>query len=221
MMQHKPGSIDGDAIVIRDYANLKQDKARAESRIRISHLSMASKRITEDYPDLAAWFCLRVMTGREFAVEKALIEEGVEAIVPATMASRVVRRGRVREVAPRPVMPCYVLVRCVPSAGAFVGLRRFDKVLDIVGGAERPYRIPDKFVNRFIALAKEGAYEHREPAAITFMVNEVVRICDGPFASFPATVVSIDIERSRVNVEASIFGRSTPIDLDIAQIEKV
>lgn len=226
-MRHKRGQFDcGAPITIRPYAEFKQEKARAETRLSIHHLSMASKAVTEriirDEPDMKAhWFCLRVMTGREIAVEDALEKAGVEALVVRRKGKPYFLRGRVREVPDKPVIRGYVLVRCLELPAAISGLVRVDDVIGIVGGPMRPYRADAESITRFKQMAAEGKYDHRDPVKEKYDVGSKVRVCDGPFASFPGVVTAVDYDRFRISVEVSIFGRETPVELDIAQIEKV
>lgn len=216
-MQHRRSDFDGKVSI---KGLLKLDKIADDERIRISNLAMASRRIIADYPDLCSWYCLKVMTGREFAVEKHLYEENVEVLVPTRRGEE--RRTRHRIIpAPRlPVMPGYVLVQCLYKPECFVALRRVKHVIGLIGGGEMPYRIPFEFVEKFRKRAHEGTYDSRE-VLLTYKLGETVRITDGPFASFDAIVTAIDGVKHRITVEASIFGRSTPVELDIAQIEKV
>lgn len=228
-MQHRRGQFElATPIVIRrSCLAFTQEKSARDTEIRIDQLSMASRsvvsRIAADYDEMKpAWFCLRVLTGRESAVEKLLDDADVEVLVVRSGAYKVVRRGRVRIMPARPVVAGYVLVRCLNLPAAMAGLAHVNDVLGIVGGASSPYRIPDEEVIRFKALADDGKYTHRVPVNVDYMVGEQVRVCDGPFASFDAIVTSIDMaEKFRVSVEVSIFGRSTPVELDIAQIEKM
>lgn len=239
-MQHRKGSFDGfdisryvsvprksgGEVMIRDVAIRKRDNVADDLAIHINHLSMASRasteRIAADYPEFKpGWFCLRVMTGREFAVEKRLDDAGVETLVVRSNSYKVVRKKRVRIVPEKPVIKGYVLVRCLPTAAAMMGLLHVDDVIDVVGGAVRPWRAEMKSINRFKDLAANGKYDHREEEAYSFKVGEGVRVTDGPFASFPAVVTAVDLERFRVTVDVAIFGRSAPVDMDIAQIEKM
>lgn len=190
-----------------------------DREIHIHHLGMASRRITADYPELAGWFCLRVMTGREFSVEKSLFDAGVEAIVPQRKGQEIRKRGRIIPACTLPVIPGYVLVRCVPSAAAFVGLRHVPSVISVVGKGETPYRVPLKFVSRFIDLAVSGEYDYRH-AETELKVGSKIHVIDGPFASFPAVVCGIDRAcEGRIDVEVNIFGRPTPVELDLAQVQ--
>ncbi|MDX3929208.1 MAG: transcription termination/antitermination protein NusG [Shinella sp.] len=226
-MQHKRGTFgEVAAIEIRPYCDYKQDKAIRERRIAVTHLSMASKsvveRISGDYPEMKpGWYCLRVMTGREMAVEKCLGEAGVEVLVVRSNPYRVVCRGRVKEVSAAPVITGYVLVHCLPIAAAIAGLLSVNDVIEIVGGPMNPYRANEEEIAKFKDLANRGKYDHRKAEKVKFMVGEHVRVCDGPFASFPGVVTAIDEKLFRISVEVNIFGRATPVELDLAQIEKV
>ncbi|TWF53251.1 transcription termination/antitermination protein NusG [Neorhizobium alkalisoli] len=223
-MQHKRGSFFNFAngeVEIRDYALLKVENAQRAQAIRINQLGLASRRIADEYPHLAAWFCLRTTAGREFLVESALIDAKVQALVPTRKGDKIMKRHRIIPAPTLPVLPGYVLVRCVPAPGAMAGLRRFERVLDVIGTAEKPYRVPDKFVSKFIEKAVAGEYDHRPPAPADYPVGQPVRVIDGPFASFPGTVTDFDGESCRIRVEVMIFGRATPVELDVAQIEKV
>ncbi|MGO6999001.1 transcription termination/antitermination protein NusG [Rhizobium leguminosarum] len=206
--------------MVSDAGYRKLDKIADEQRIRISNLAMASRRIIADYPEMCSWYCLSIMTGREFAVEKYLYEENVEALVPTWRTAPKYTRGRMIEPQKRPVMPGYVLVQCAASAHAFLALRRVKHVIGIIGGAETPFPIPLKHIVKFRERAKSGGYDYR-PVLVAYHLGEIVRVTEGPFASFGAEVTACDGEKHRVTVEVEIFGRKTPLELDIAQIEKV
>ncbi|MBX4944625.1 transcription termination/antitermination protein NusG [Rhizobium binae] len=217
-MQHKRGEFEGKVSI---KGLLKLDKIADEQRIRISNLAMASRRIIADYPDSCPWYCLAVRTGSEFTVEKYLYEENVEVLVPTRKTAPKYSRGRMIEPQKRPVMPGYVLVQCAASAHAFLALRRVKHVIGIIGGAEMPYRIPLKHIEKFRERARSGGYDYRPVGIIDYRLGEVVRVIEGPFASFSAEVIAFDGEKHRIEVEVEIFGRKTPVELDVAQIEKV
>lgn len=222
MMQHK--DINGELIHIRDYAEFKQDKQRKETALHIHHLAMASRRIVDNYPDLAGWYCLRVKDRREFAVEKVLTDSDVISLVATRPPEIVVRRGRKWTIPEQPWMPGYVLTRIVPSAGAFDGLHGVKDVLSTVGGSGRPYRISDKVIDKFTKYVASLSQEKSDRQADLgeFLKGQIVKIIDGPFASFEGVIVdNVAKGADKLKCEVSIFGRSTPFELDIASVEKL
>src|SRR5882724_7457027 len=90
------------------------------------------------------------------------------------------------------------------------------KVAGFLGGkGTKPLPISESEATRIMDQVKEGVTTVKP--LITFEIGEQVRVCDGPFTSFNGMVEEIDQERSRVKVAVSIFGRSTPVELEYSQ----
>jgi transcriptional antiterminator NusG len=93
------------------------------------------------------------------------------------------------------------------------------KVMGFIGGtSDKPAPITEKEANAILNRVQEGAEKPRPK--VLFEPGEVVRINEGPFNDFNGVVEEVDYEKSRLRVEVSIFGRSTPVDLEFSQVEK-
>ena len=88
-----------------------------------------------------------------------------------------------------------------------------------LGAENKPMPISEKEAMHILHKVQEGV--ERPKASVSFEIGENVRVADGPFASFSGVVEEIDEARSRVKVAVSIFGRATPVELEVAQVEKV
>jgi transcription termination/antitermination protein NusG len=93
------------------------------------------------------------------------------------------------------------------------------KVMGFIGGSsDRPAPISEKEANEILQRVQEGTDTPRPK--ILFEPGEVVRVVDGPFNDFSGVVEEVNYEKSRLRVAVSIFGRSTPVELEFGQVEK-
>lgn len=193
-------------------------------RINATMLSMASS----NQPGERQWFVLHVMTGREKAVESALVAGSVQSYLPTQEQGKRVVRRRVVAGGTRPALPGYVLVSVVPSAAAFAGLIRLDGVIGLVGGAEKPHRVSDKDVARFKVLI--GDAHAVEAARQEFEKGDRVRFEIGPFAGFEGRIAKVRMAKGKRGekpiavdaiVEVTIMGQSHAITTPLALLEKL
>lgn len=163
----------------------KLDRRLAELSRERRLLSRAAMRASDDSP----WMALKVLTGRELAVEKVLLAAGVEVCVPMRMGPELRRRGRVSPPQALPVLLGYVLVRCVVSSEAIAGLIGIEKVLGIVGGNETPWLMSVENIRAFADKAADGRYDWERPAGL-FRRGMQIEIKDGLFAGAKGTILS-------------------------------
>ena len=105
------------------------------------------------------------------------------------------------------------------SDNAWHVVKNTPKVTGFVGGGTRPLPIPDEEVERIVNRVKE-AVEKPKPK-FDFRAGETVRIVDGPFSNFTGSVEEINEDRSTLKVMVTIFGRSTPVELEFLQVERL
>lgn len=172
------------------------------------------------------WYVVHVYSGfekkisehiREQAAKKGLSDHFDEILVPAEEVTEV-RRGR-KVNSERKFFPGYVLVKMELSDQAWHLVKDTPKVTGFLGSRTRPTPITNSEAQRIVKQAQEGFESPR--SSLSFEIGEQVRVSDGPFTSFNGSVEEVDTEHQRLKVSVSIFGRSTPVDLDYHQVEKL
>ena len=120
----------------------------------------------------------------------------------------------------RKLLPSYILVQMVMSDRTKTVVKNTPKVTGFLGaqGNDDPPPLSEREVQRLTTQLSEGALKPKPK--VQYDNGDTVRVIDGPFANFNGTIEEVNNEKGRVKVLVSIFGRSTPVDLDFMQIEK-
>lgn len=170
-----------------------------------------------------AWYVIHCYSGYENKVRHNL-EQRIETmgmkdrifdVVIPTQEEIEVREGKRRTVE-RHIFPGYVLVNMSLSEESWYVVRNTPGVTGFVGMGNLPTALRPEEVSQIIKRMEADA----PTVKVTFKVGERVRIIDGPFNDFRGTVAEIDMERTKVRVMVSFFGRETPVELDFLQVEK-
>ncbi len=176
-------------------------------------------------PDLR-WYVVHAYSGMEKAVERNIIERINRAGMQDKFGRILVPMEEVVEVkngqkktTERKFFPGYVLVEMVMGDDTWHLVKHTNKVTGFVGGAKnRPSPISEAEVAKIVNQMQEGTEKPRHK--VEFVVGEYVRVKDGPFTDFNGSVEDVNYDKSKVRVSVTIFGRSTPVELEFSQIEK-
>lgn len=174
------------------------------------------------------WYIVHAYSGFEKKVAQAIREQAVQknithliedVVVPVEEVVEV-RRGK-KVAAERKFFPGYVMVKMELTDETWHMVKNTAKVTGFLGGGGkgRPVPILDREAEAIFAQVRDGVSPSK--SMISFEIGENVKIIDGPFESFVGLVEQVDDEKSRVKVSVSIFGRSTPVDLEYSQVEKM
>ncbi|MBS0272673.1 MAG: transcription termination/antitermination protein NusG [Proteobacteria bacterium] len=172
------------------------------------------------------WYVVNVYSGfekkvadhiREQAAKKGLAEQ-IEMILVPTEEVVEIKKGA-KTTSERQFFPGYVLIKMQLSDEVWHLVRHTPKVSGFLGARGKPTPVSQGEVDRILAQVQEGIQKPK--STISFDVGEQVRVSEGPFSSFNGIVEEVDEEKQRLKVAVSIFGRSTPIDLDFVQVEKI
>ena len=171
-----------------------------------------------------AWYVVHTYSSYEKKVKKnlehrieslGLQEQIFQGVVP--VEEEVDIRDGQRKVIEKKIFPGYVLVQMVMTDESWYHVRNTPGVTGFVGSGTRPTPLPEEEVAKILKRMESESPKVR----ISFRIGQNVRIMDGPFNDFHGTDDDIDLERGKVRLLASFFGRETPVELDFLQVEKV
>ena len=172
------------------------------------------------------WYVVHTYSGHENKV-KASLEERLQAsgfhdrvgqiLVPAEDVVEV--RGGKRRVSSRKFFPGYLLIEMEMSDDIWYVIKDTPKVTGFLGGAKEPTPLSEDEV---VQIQEHMRGETTQPKPkVQFELGENVRVIDGPFTNFAGVINEVQPERGKLKVMVSIFGRSTPVELEFLQVERV
>jgi transcriptional antiterminator NusG len=172
------------------------------------------------------WYVVHAYSGFEKSVQRTLTERITRAgmqdqfgqiLVPVEEV--VEMKSGQKNISERKFFPGYVLVEMEMTDDTWHLVKNTPKVTGFVGGtATKPTPISEKDVQNILHQIQEGVEKPRPK--VLFEIGEMVRVKDGPFTDFNGTVEEVNYDKSKLRVAVTIFGRSTPVELDFGQVEK-
>jgi transcription termination/antitermination protein NusG len=171
------------------------------------------------------WFILHTYSGFENKVAESLrgraqafgFDDKIGQILIPTEEVVELRGGK-KVTSKRLVYPGYVLVEMEMNDELWHAVKATPRVTGFVGGGTSPVPLSADEVNQI--LYRQASSAERPRPKMTFEKNETVRIIEGPFNNFSGKVDEVNLERNTLRVMVTIFGRSTPVELDFLQVEK-
>lgn len=172
------------------------------------------------------WYIVHVVSGHEKRVVKQIEEQSrkknlqdyiAKIVIPTEEVVEIRRNQKVN--VEKKFLPGYILINMEINDDSWHFVRNIPKVTGFLGSATRPSPVSESEVQAIFKQMEEGSNVTKN--ALVFEVGDSVKINDGPFESFIGVVSDVDGEKSRLKVSVSIFGRSTPVELEFSQVEKV
>lgn len=176
----------------------------------------------------ARWYAVQSYSGHENKVQrlverKIAEEEGddpedreIQEVLVPTQEVVEIKDGK-RVTVTRRLYPGYVLVKMVLNERTQHEINSIQGIIKFVGSGAEPQPLREEEMNKILGIEVEGADEEEEEAP--FHVGQVVEITSGPFTDFSGTVQEVFVEKGKVKVEVSLFGRPTSVELDFTQLE--
>ncbi len=172
------------------------------------------------------WYIVHVYSGFENKVKTALEdrvassahpEKFGEVLVPTEQIVELVK-GK-RKTSSRKFYPGYILVQMAMDDETWHIVNDTAKVTGFLGGRETPTPISDEEANQILNRMEAG--KDKPKPKFYFELGDEIRVIDGPFTNFNGTVDEVNPEKGKIKVMVSIFGRSTPVELDFVQVTKL
>lgn len=172
------------------------------------------------------WYVLRAVSGKEAKLKEfieaarkhnELLDANIFQVLIPTEKQATLRNGK-RVEKEKMRLPGYVFVEANLVGDVAHMLRFMPNCLGFLGGMDNPSPVPQKDINRMLGAAEEA--EMQNESATPYVVNETVKVTDGPFSGFSGVIEEVNTEKHKLKVMVKIFGRKTPLELSFMQVEK-
>ena len=176
--------------------------------------------------DEMKWYVIHTQTGSEekakAGLEKRIATTSLkdfiqEVVVPTEQVSEV--RGGKKRITERKFFPGYIIIKMNMTKESWYLVKSTPGITGFIGPGRKPAPITEAEVNSILQRTEDT--ETKPTPKVIFEVGESIRIAQGPFANFNGTVMELYPERGKLKVSVSIFGRSTLVELEYWQVEKI
>lgn len=221
-----PNESEGATVEASDSKPTSASSSSAPSRAR------AAQQSTEPVPQIPAppgaekkWYIVNTYSGHEnkarLTLKERVVNAGLseffgEVLVPTESVSEVVKGQR--RTMTRKFFPGYMFVNMILDDRTFHLVKNTPKITGFLGGT-KPSPVPEREITGVQQNTGEGG-KPKPKARVVFEPGDTVRVIDGPFANFTATVEEVKQDKQKVKVLLSMFGRSTSTELDFDKVEK-
>lgn len=202
------------------------DAEMVDAAEEIVESSTERKPLTDiDYPD-HKWYVVNAHSGMEYKAKLSL-EERVRSLHKESLVSEVIVpeetvvelvKGQ-KKTTKRKFFPGYILVKMKLTDESWHLIKNTPKITGFVGDKRNPAPVPESEIQRMTNRISEGAT--RPKSKVNFSEGEKVRVVDGPFNNFNGVIEDVNADKGKLRVLVSIFGRSTPVELEFVQVEKI
>lgn len=170
------------------------------------------------------WYVVHTYSGHEARVAETLrqrvatlgqTDKVFELLIP-TQDKIQIKHGKKSTIKEK-IFPGYLLVKMIVDDDSWLVVRTTQGITGFVGTGNKPTPLSPKEVEAIMQFAQMGVPKYKA----NFSLGEAVKITDGPFSDFLGSVESIDEEHGKIRVLVSVFGRETPVELDLMQVKKI
>ncbi len=174
----------------------------------------------------AKWYIINTLSGseqkvckmiKEFAQKRGLGEKFEDVVVPVEHVAEI-KKGK-KVTTEKKIFPGYILIKMELDDASWNLVKNIPKVSSFLGGSGKPLPISEREVMQVLKQVAEGAIP--KEMEVSFEVGETLKIMEGPFETFTGIVEEIYGIKRKVKILVSIFGRTTPVELDFNQVEKI